>query len=149
MEAGGSTRSCSRANYSGKHRRHGVNLQVITDPQSEIVCISRALLGRTHDLTAARTHRIIATCGRLGLPAGVDLAYLGAGGTFATPTRRPPCEEFTARQRSLNRVHTRLRYPVERGMATLKRCRIFRHARCRPNRLSSAAKAILTLQKQR
>ncbi|MFB7293683.1 IS5/IS1182 family transposase, partial [Actinacidiphila glaucinigra] len=27
--------------------------------------------------------------------------------------------------------------------------RIFRHARCSPNRLSSAAKAILTLERQR
>ncbi|WP_405770637.1 transposase [Actinacidiphila glaucinigra] len=32
-----------RADYSGKHRRHGVNLQVITDPQGEIVWISRAV----------------------------------------------------------------------------------------------------------
>ncbi|MFG2305296.1 transposase family protein [Actinacidiphila glaucinigra] len=138
-----------RADYSGKHRRHGVNLQVITDPQGEIVWISRALPGRTHDLTAARTHRIVATCVRLGIPALADLAYLGAGGTFAAPTRRPPCKELTARQRSLNRAHARLRYPVERGVATLKRWRIFRHARCSPNRLSSAAKAILTLEKQR
>ena len=88
--------------------------------------------GRTHDLTAARTHRIIATCVRLGIPALADLAYLGAGGTFATPTRRPPRKELTTRQRSLNRAHARLRYPVERGMATLKRSRIFRHARCSP-----------------
>jgi hypothetical protein len=34
-------------------------------------------------------------------------------------------------------------------MATRKRWHIFRHARCGPNRLSSAAKAILTLEKQR
>lgn len=46
-------------------------------------------------------------------------------------------------------LFARLRYPVERGMATLKRWRIFRHARCSPNRLSSAAKAILTLERQR
>ncbi|MGW2354862.1 transposase family protein [Actinacidiphila glaucinigra] len=59
-----------RADYSGKHRRHGVNLQVITHPRGEIVWISHTLPGRTHDLTAARPHRIVAT--------------------FATPTRRPP-----------------------------------------------------------
>lgn len=57
------------------------------------------LPGRTHDLTAARTHRIVATCVRLGIPALADLAYLGAGGTFATPTRRPPHRELTARHK--------------------------------------------------
>ena len=45
-----------RADYSGKHHRHGVNLQVITDPHGGILWISPALPGRTHDLTAARRH---------------------------------------------------------------------------------------------
>jgi hypothetical protein len=73
-----------------------VNPQVITDPQGEIVWISRALPGRTHDVTAAGIHRIVATCVRLGTPDLADVAYLGAGGTFATPIRRPPRKEFTA-----------------------------------------------------
>lgn len=30
----------SRADYSGKHRRHGVNLQIITDPRGRLVWIS-------------------------------------------------------------------------------------------------------------
>ncbi|MFC8454106.1 transposase family protein [Kitasatospora sp. NPDC057223] len=138
-----------RADYSGKHRRHGVNLQVITGPQGKLVWISRPLPGRTHDLTAARRHRIVKTCVRLRLPALADLAYTGAGGTFAVPTRRPPRGELTAGQRSINQAHARLRYPVERGVATVKRWRIFHHARCSPNRLTSAAKAVLTLERQR
>ncbi|MCD0485003.1 transposase [Streptacidiphilus sp. ASG 303] len=138
-----------RADYSGKHRRHGVNLQVVTDPQGEIVWISRALPERTHDLTSARTHRIITICERLGIPALADLAYTGAGGTFAVPTRRRPGQDLTAKQRPLNRAHARLRCPVGRGMATLKSWRIFRHARCSPNRLTSTVKAILTLERQR
>ncbi|GLW73637.1 IS5 family transposase [Kitasatospora phosalacinea] len=138
-----------RADYSGKHRRHGVNLQVITDPTGRLVWISRALPGRTHDLTAARTHRIVKTCARLHVPALADMAYTGAGGTFAVPTRRPARKELSPAQRSLNRAHARLRHPVERGVATLKRWRIFRHARCSPNWLTSAAKAVLTLELQR
>jgi len=51
-----------RGHASGKHRRHGVNLQVITDPLGTIMWISKVLPGRTHDLTAARTHRVITTC---------------------------------------------------------------------------------------
>lgn len=59
----------SRADYSAKHRRHGVNVQVLTDPKGELLWISPALPGRTHDLTAARAHRIIRICERQGLPS--------------------------------------------------------------------------------
>ncbi|WKK24388.1 transposase family protein [Streptomyces olivoreticuli] len=139
----------ARADYSGKHRRHGVNLQVITDPAGQILWISRVLPGRTHDITAARRHRIIATCRRLGIPVLADLGYLGAGGTFAVPHRRRPRQELTVRQWSVNKAHARLRYPVERGMARLKTWRIFRHARCSPTWLTTAAKAVLTLESYR
>ncbi len=138
-----------RADYSGKHRRHGVNLQVITGPGGNLLWVSRPLPGRTHDLTAARRHRVIATCARLRIPALADLAYTGAGPGVAVPVRRRPKRELTAKERSLNKGHARLRCPVERGVATLKRWRIFRHARCSPSRLASAAKAVLTLERQR
>lgn len=139
----------SRGDYSGKHRRHEVNLQVVTDPGGRILWISRVLPGRTHDLTAARRHRIITTCIRLSLPVLADLGYLGAGGTFAVPHRRRPRQELTVKQRSLNKVHARLRYPVERGMARLKTWHIFRKARCSPAWLTTAAKALLTLESYR
>ncbi|WP_330290160.1 transposase family protein [Streptomyces sp. NBC_00576] len=130
-----------RADHSGKHRRHGANHQVITDPTGKLVWISGALPDRTHDLTAARTHRIVKTCGRLRIPALADMAYTGAGGTAAVPTRRPARKELSVGQRSLNRAHARLRYPVEHGIATVKRWRIFQHARCSPNWLTSAARS--------
>jgi hypothetical protein len=45
-----------RADYSHKHRRHGVNVQVVTDPDGRPLWLSPTVPGRTHDLTAARTH---------------------------------------------------------------------------------------------
>ncbi len=45
----------SRADYSHKHRRHGVNVQVVTDPAGRLLWIPPALPDRAHDLTAART----------------------------------------------------------------------------------------------
>jgi hypothetical protein len=69
----------SRADYSAKHRRHGVNVQVVTDPVGEVLWILPALPGRTHGLTADRTRRIIRTCERQGVPILVDRTYTGAG----------------------------------------------------------------------
>lgn len=68
-----------RADYSSKHKRHGVNVQVVTDPTGEILWLSPALAGRTHDLTAARTHKILRICARQGVPILADMAYIGAG----------------------------------------------------------------------
>jgi hypothetical protein len=45
--------------YSGKHKRHGVNVQVLADAAGRLVWASPALPGAVHDLTAARTHGLI------------------------------------------------------------------------------------------
>lgn len=58
-----------RADYSAKHRRHAVNVQVVTDPDGRLLWLSPALPGRAHDLTAARTHQIIRICERQGSPS--------------------------------------------------------------------------------
>ncbi len=46
---------------SGKHKRHGVNVQVIADTAGRLVWASPALPSATHDLTAARHHGIMAS----------------------------------------------------------------------------------------
>ena len=74
-----------RADYSHKRRRHGVNVQVVTDPAGRLLWISPALPGLTHDLTAARTHKIIRICERQGVPVLADRAYTGAGPWVTTP----------------------------------------------------------------
>ncbi|MDX3533561.1 transposase [Streptomyces sp. MB09-01] len=139
----------SRADFSQKHRRHGVNLQVVTDPAGRMLWISPSLPGRTHDLTAARTHRIIRICERQGVPVLADRAYIGAGVWVTTPVRRPPRGKLTPTQRTVNRALSAARAPVERSVARLKSWRIFRRARCSPNRLSSISAAVLTLERQR
>lgn len=45
--------------YSGKHKRHGMNLQVLTDPFGGLLWASPAPPGSTYDLTAAHTHGIV------------------------------------------------------------------------------------------
>ena len=139
----------SRADFSQEHRRHGVDVQVVTDPVGRLLWISPALPGRAHDLTAARTHRIIRICERQGIPILADRAYIGAGPWVTTPRRRPPGRDLTPTQQTVNRALSAARAPVERGVARLKSWRIFRKARCSPNRMSSIAAAILTLERHR
>ncbi|MFG3024499.1 transposase family protein [Streptomyces sp. NPDC048254] len=138
----------SRADFSRKHRRHGVNVQVVTDPAGRLLRISPTLPGRAHDLTAARSHRIIRICERQGVPILADRAYMGAGPWVITPLRRPPGRELTPTQQTVNRALSAARAPVERGIACLKPWRIFRRSCCSPNRMSSISAAVLTLERQ-
>ncbi|WP_435859203.1 transposase family protein [Streptomyces neyagawaensis] len=57
-----------------KHRRQGVDVQVVTDPNGEVLWLSPALPGRCHDLIAARAHWISRICGRQWIPILADRA---------------------------------------------------------------------------
>lgn len=131
--------------FSGKAKRPGVNLQLLTDHTGRIMWLSPALPGATNDVKAARTHRIMETCEDLGLDVLADLGYVGAGGTVITPVKRTAGMELSDKHKASNRVHAQLRAPVERAFSRIKGWRIFRHARISPNRLSVIAAAILTL----
>jgi hypothetical protein len=50
--------AADRPFYSGKHKRHGVNLQVIASPDGTILWVSGQLPGSTHDTAAARIWNI-------------------------------------------------------------------------------------------
>ncbi|MGW8398742.1 hypothetical protein ACWGLP_18970 [Streptomyces lydicus] len=47
------------ADYSGRHRRDGANMQGVTDSVGRLLSIPPALLGRTKALATATAHRII------------------------------------------------------------------------------------------
>jgi len=114
-----------------------------------VLWISPAMPGRCHDLTTARTHRIIRICERQGVPVLADRAYQGAGPWVTTGRRRPPGGQLTPTQQTTHRALASSRAPVEQGMALLKSWRIFRRSRICPNRMTSVAKAVLTLERQR
>jgi hypothetical protein len=59
--------AADRPFYSGKHRRHGMNLQVIGGPDGEILWVSGALPSAVHDLTAARIWGIVRRPAAAGL----------------------------------------------------------------------------------
>lgn len=90
-----------------------MNAQVVTDPAGEVPWLSPALPGRTHDLTAARIHKILRICARQGVPVLADMAYIGAGDWVTTAKRRPPGGELTLTERTQNRALSAARAPVE------------------------------------
>ena len=55
----GMTGGRDRPYDSGKHKCHGVNVQVIADPAGRLVWASPTLAGARHDIGAAREHDII------------------------------------------------------------------------------------------
>jgi DDE superfamily endonuclease len=77
-----------RAFYSGKHKAHGLNVQVIADPIGRLVWISPPLPGARHDMGAAREHGAINAITAAEIPAVADTAYTGAGPAVALPQRR-------------------------------------------------------------
>ncbi|MFG1856079.1 transposase family protein [Actinomadura geliboluensis] len=135
--------AADRPYYSGKHRRHGMNLQVIAAPDGALLWVSGPLRGSVHDLTAARIWGVIRALAATGLLVLADKAYQGAGAHILTPYKGRDKPEP---QKDANRAHAKLRGPGERANAQLKSWRILRRLRCCPHRAGRLAKAIHTLQ---
>ncbi len=64
-----------RRYYSGRHRRHGVNVQVLADPFGRLPWASPPTPGATHDVTAARAAGVIAALTSRNVETWADKAY--------------------------------------------------------------------------
>ncbi|MCC8243063.1 transposase family protein [Saccharothrix luteola] len=132
--------------FSGKHRRHGVNVQILADPARRLVWASPTLPGSVHDLTAARTHGLIDMLTTNDVTAFADKAYQGAGGTVRTPFKRHATRPRLSRgQKAVNRAHARIRALGERAVSLLKGWKILAKLRCCPHRATAIIAAILVL----
>ncbi|ANZ13578.1 transposase [Streptomyces noursei] len=136
--------AADRPYYSGKHKRHGMNVQVLADPFGRILWASPALPGAVHDIKAARTHSIIEALASCGVTCWADKGYQGAGGTVRVPYRGR-WKHLSHGQQAVNRAHAKIRALGERAMATLKNWRLLRKLRCSTTRITHTAQAILTL----
>ncbi|MGR7025464.1 IS5 family transposase [Geodermatophilus sp. URMC 62] len=133
--------------YSGKHRAHGGNVQVVCDPDGFPVAVSPVEPGSMHDLAAARATGFLgalhAAAALLGLPALADKGYDGAGVGIHTPAKGAHLAPSTATR---NRLLTRLRAEGERGIALLKnRWKALRRIRLCPQRIGAVVAAALIL----
>ncbi|MEU2183638.1 transposase family protein [Streptomyces thermolilacinus] len=136
--------AADRPFYSGKHKKHGMNVQVIADPFGRLLWASPALPGAVHDIRAAREHGIVDALAEAGIRCWADKGYRGAGGTV-----RIPCwarwETLSAGQQVVNRSHAKIRALVEQAVATLKSWQLLRKLRCSTTRITSLVQAVLTL----
>ena len=132
-----------RPYYSGKHKRHGLNVQILTDPAGRLIWASPALPGSVHDVKAARRHGLVHALTGYDVPVLADRGYQGAAGTIRVPFRG---RDLPAGPTAVNTAHARLRAPGERGPATLKTWRLLHRLRCCPQRGTNLIAAVLTLE---
>src|ERR1019366_3482162 len=134
-----------RAFYSGKHKRHGLNVQTVCSPAGELLWAAAPQPGATVDVTAARKAGI---AGILTSMIGVfaDLGYLGWDKEGITGRRQPRGQDLTAAQPAANRRRAQSRGVGERGNARLKYWKVLAsELRCRPGRCTAMVKAVLAL----
>ncbi|MBB0242849.1 IS5 family transposase [Streptomyces alkaliphilus] len=136
--------AADRPLYSGKHKKHGMNVQVLADPFGRLLWASPALPGAVHDVRAAREHGIVDALTEVGIACWADKGYRGAGGTVRTPYRGR-WETLSAGQQAVNRSHAKIRALVEQAVATLKSWRLLRKLRCSTTRTTGLIQAVLTL----
>ncbi|MFF5504589.1 IS5 family transposase [Streptomyces roseolus] len=136
--------AADRPFYSGKHKKHGMNVQALTDPFGRLLWASAALPGAIHDIKAARTHGIIDALAKANLACWADKGYQGAGGTVRVPFRGKH-RNLSTGQQAVNIAHARIRALGEQAMATLKTWRLLRKLRCNTTRITGIVQAILAL----
>lgn len=105
--------AADRPYYSGKHQKHGMNVEVIADPLGRLLWASAALPGAVHDIRAARTHGIIEALTEAGVRSWADKGYQGAAGTV-------PCrgrwEKLSTGQKAVNVSQAKIRAVGEQAM---------------------------------
>src|SRR3954466_520956 len=133
--------------YSGKHRTHGGNVQIVGDPTGFPVAVSDVEPGSTHDLTAARVTGFLgalhAAAALVGPPSLADKGHDGAGAGVRTATKGGTLHPDNLTR---NQLIGCLRAQGERGIALLKtRWKALNRIRLCPQRIGAIAKAALVL----
>jgi hypothetical protein len=136
--------------WSGKHKHHGGNVQVIATPDGWPIWVSPVRPGREHDTTCARHHGLIDALNRiaaeLDMPTLADLGYENAGDGFRHPHKKPAGGELTEVQQTYNKVIRGIHGVCERANSLLKTTfKALRRVSLDPSRITKIAAAALVL----
>ncbi|MDQ7803634.1 transposase family protein [Amycolatopsis sp. A133] len=156
------TGRANRANYSGKHKQHGLLALALTDEDGRLLWVSAVLPGRTADITAARRLRIRERLHAHGLTPAGDKGFHGwhkdvrdsrdcrqCGGrceqVVLTPYKAEAKRPLTKAQKQANAAFSAMRCAVEGGFAALKNWRILDKLRLHPRHATTLLRALLVL----
>ena len=108
--------------WSGKHKHHGGNIQVVCAPDGWPLRTSNVRPGREHDTTAFRAHDMPATLAEIAaeLPILADLGYEGEADLLTIAHKKPNGGKLTVDQQQYNALQTALRAIGERANSLLK-----------------------------
>lgn len=135
--------------WSGKHHRHGGNIQVLTAPDGWPIWVSPVRPGREHDTTCARNHHDLLPALNEFIATGrrvfADLGYEGERHHLTCPHKTPNGRILSEDERQFNLVHAHIRARAEQGNAWLKNYRALRKVTLCPWRIGVIAAAVLVL----
>lgn len=133
--------------WSGKHKHHGGNIQVLSGPDGWPLWTSDVRPGREHDTTCAK-----AAAGLLpileeaatsaNLLTLTDLGYANLSPAIRTPIKKPKGGELTVEQRAYNQLIRGVHGVAERANSLLKTTfKALRRVGLDPSRIGAIVKA--------
>lgn len=111
--------------WSGKHKHHGGNIQVLSDPDGFPLWTSPVRPGREHDTTCAKAaDGLLAALEEAAIGRGIltltDLGYENLSPALRTPVKKPRNVELTDQQKAYNQVIRGVHAVAERANSLLK-----------------------------
>ncbi|MEZ0115480.1 hypothetical protein ABH920_009519 [Catenulispora sp. EB89] len=137
--------------WSGKHRHHGGNIQVLSGPARWPIWVSDVRPGREHDTTCAKVAAglmaAIEQAAAADMPALADLGYEGlAGPALRMPIKKVKGVELSESAKQYNLIVRGVHSIAERANSLLKKAfKALRRVSVCPWRIGAIAKAALVL----
>ena len=136
--------------WSGKHKHHGGNIQVVSAPDGWPLWTSGVRPGREHDTSAARADPVLLPRLRDWVDDGghalADLGYQGEADLLRVPIKKSTGTELSVDHQAYNAVHGALRAVGERANSLLKTTfKALRRYRGCPWRIGDIVAAALVL----
>jgi hypothetical protein len=137
--------------WSGKHRCHGGNIQVLSNPDGFPCWTSEVRPGREHDTTCAKKAQDLLPAlefydTEYRTPTLADLGYLNLSPAVRHPYKKPKGAELTEAQAAYNKVIRGVHGVAERANALLKETfAALQLVSLSPTRIGAITKAALVL----
>jgi hypothetical protein len=137
--------------WSGKHKDHGGNIQVLSYPDGFPCWVSDVHPGREHDTTCAKKAEDLLPAlefheAEHQIPTLTDLGYISLSPAIRHPYKKPKGKDLTEQQLTYNKIIRGVHGVAERANALLKETfAALQLVSLSPTRISAITKAALVL----